>query len=293
MKVEKVERKSMIIRESGRSTDFISPSFGHGCLYNCTYCYMKRHKPDALSIANNPETILGKMNDHLLTLDTKVSNQTHPEFWTYDISCNEDFALHLKYHDWKLIFDWFKYNEQGVLGSFATKCVKEELLSYNSFDLEGQPRIRIRMSLMPEVYRQDLEPNTATIKDRILFIDRLIEAGYDVDINFSPVIVHPGAFELYRGLFEEVALNVKKENWDRVDCEVIFLTHNEDKHLYNLENNLTGEELLWRPDMQEAKTSQYGGKNIRYNWKLKKQLIKEWTKLHNSIIPWNTIRYIF
>jgi hypothetical protein len=36
--VEKVTRKSMVIRPSGRSTDFISPSFGHGCLYNCTYC---------------------------------------------------------------------------------------------------------------------------------------------------------------------------------------------------------------------------------------------------------------
>lgn len=36
--VEKVTRKSMLIRPSGRSTDFISPSFGHGCLYNCTYC---------------------------------------------------------------------------------------------------------------------------------------------------------------------------------------------------------------------------------------------------------------
>jgi pyruvate-formate lyase-activating enzyme len=36
--IEKVTRKSMIIRPSGRSTDFISPSFGFGCLYDCTYC---------------------------------------------------------------------------------------------------------------------------------------------------------------------------------------------------------------------------------------------------------------
>jgi len=34
--VEEVVRKSMIIRPSGRSTDFIAPSFGHGCLYNCS-----------------------------------------------------------------------------------------------------------------------------------------------------------------------------------------------------------------------------------------------------------------
>lgn len=36
--IEQVTRKSMIIRPSGRSTDYISPSFGHGCLYNCSYC---------------------------------------------------------------------------------------------------------------------------------------------------------------------------------------------------------------------------------------------------------------
>ncbi len=53
MVVTKVARKSMIIRPSGRSTDFISPSFGHGCLYNCTYCYMKRHKPEGLILQPN------------------------------------------------------------------------------------------------------------------------------------------------------------------------------------------------------------------------------------------------
>ena len=36
--VESVVRKSMVIRPSGRSTDFIAPSFGYGCLFNCTYC---------------------------------------------------------------------------------------------------------------------------------------------------------------------------------------------------------------------------------------------------------------
>jgi hypothetical protein len=29
--MKKVTRKSLIIRESGRSTDFITPSFGYGC----------------------------------------------------------------------------------------------------------------------------------------------------------------------------------------------------------------------------------------------------------------------
>ena len=37
-------RKSMTIRPSGRSSDYISPSFGHGCLFNCSYCIL----PDTL-----------------------------------------------------------------------------------------------------------------------------------------------------------------------------------------------------------------------------------------------------
>ena len=36
--VKEVTRKTFDIRPSGRSTDFITPSFGYGCLYNCAYC---------------------------------------------------------------------------------------------------------------------------------------------------------------------------------------------------------------------------------------------------------------
>lgn len=36
--VTQVYRKSMLIRPSGRSTDYISPSFGHGCLYKIFGC---------------------------------------------------------------------------------------------------------------------------------------------------------------------------------------------------------------------------------------------------------------
>jgi spore photoproduct lyase len=84
--IEKVIRKSMIIRPSGRSTDFISPSFGHGCLYNCSYCYMKRHKPFGLDIAKNTMNILTEINNHAIFSVVDKPNQTHSKFITYDIS---------------------------------------------------------------------------------------------------------------------------------------------------------------------------------------------------------------
>ena len=283
--LNKLVRKSMVIRPSGRSTDYISPSFGYGCLYNCTYCYMKRHKPEGLDVATNTMDILTEVNSHCAFADVKKPNQTHNEYITYDISCNEDFALHAKHHEWVKIFDFFK-NHPNAMGSFATKYVNPILTEYNP-----QGKIRIRFSLMPQNISDELEPNTSKIIDRIKAIDAFIDAGYDVHINFSPVVVYDNWLEDYEYLFQLVNDYVDYKNI--VKAEVIFLTHNENKHNYNLINNLSGEDLLWNPDIQEDKISQYGGKNIRYKLELKSQYIKEWTELHDKIIGWNQLRYIF
>ena len=287
--VKKVTRKSMIIRPSGRSTDFISPSFGFGCVYNCSYCYMKRHKPKGLDIATNPEDILTAINNHVYFAEVDKPNQTHPEFITYDISCNEDFALHAKFHDWQYIFDFFK-NHPLAMGSFATKYVNTKLLDYNP-----NGKIRIRFSLMPRQFQKELEPNTSSISERIAAVHYFLKAGYEVHLNFSPVIVHDNWLLYYEELFNSVATAAETFGWnnDRVKAEVIFLTHNNSKHIYNTLNDIPGEDLIWRPDIQESKTSQYGGENIRYKYDLKAEYIREFIKLHDEIIPWNTIRYIF
>ena len=109
------------------------------------------------------------------------------------------------------------------------------------------------------------------------------------------MIITPGWLAEYEKLFEKVNRFAKEHKWDdgSVKAEVIFLTHNKNKHEYNIEHNLPGEDLLWIPDFQENKKSQYGGLNIRYKTGFKKQLVNTWTKLHDEIIPWNTIRYIF
>lgn len=285
MQVEKIRRKTFTIRESGRSTDFISPSFGHGCLYNCTYCYMKRHKPEGLDIATNPEDILTEINSHVWFAQVEKPNQTHECYVTYDISCNEDFALHAKFHKWEQIFKFFK-DHPLAMGSFATKYVNPVLLSYNP-----EQKIRIRFSLMPQEYSTLLEPRTSLIIDRIKAIDTFIQAGYDVHINFSPVIVQPGWIDKYIELFELVEQHVTQKHV--VKSEVIFLTHNANKHAYNVEHQLPGESLLWNPKIQEGKVSQYGGSNIRYQHVLKASFIHQFKEIHSQIIPWNTIRYIF
>jgi spore photoproduct lyase len=288
MVVEKVTRKSMIIRPSGRSTDFISPSFGHGCLYDCSYCYMKRHKPEGLSVATNTMDILTEINSHAFFATVDKPNQTG-EFITYDISCNEDFALHAKYHDWKTIFEFFR-DHPLAMGSFATKYFNKDLLDFNP---EG--KIRIRFSMMPYELQQQLEPNTSSVNERLSAVKYFLEAGYEVHLNFSPVIVHDNWLQHYMSLFNTIDRIAKVHGWadDRVKAEVIFLTHNEEKHKYNVEHKLPGEGFLWTPKIQEGKISQYGGRNVRYEHNRKVDYINQFIQIHDSIIPWNTIRYIF
>ena len=172
------------------------------------------------------------------------------------------------------------------MGSFATKYVNPMLLEFNPLN-----KIRIRFSLMPQHMSDLHEPYTTKIIDRIKAINTFIDAGYDVHVNFSPVILYKNWKQDYTDLFN--MLNDYVEHKDCVLAEVIFLTHNESKHIKNMENHPETEKHLWVPKLQEVKTSQYGGKNYRYKLGLKRNYINKFIELHNSIIPWNTIRYIF
>lgn len=281
-----VERKKVDIRKSGRSSDYISPSFIYGCLYKCAYCYCQRYTED-VSIGTNIDKMLWQIEHHISTLGEKIPNQTHEKYWTYDLGCNTDIPLMWKHYDWIKVFDFFK-NHPKAFGTFATKRVNLQLLDYNP-----ERKIRIRFSLMPQELSDILEPNTSPILERIAAIEPFYKAGYDVHVNFSPVIINPESKAMYENLFHQ--LNTIPEYLkEHVKAEVILLTHNEGKHLKNLEKGLNkAEELLWTPAIQEEKTSQFGGENIRYKRGLKGQYIQTFRNLHSQIIPWNKIRYIF
>lgn len=287
-KVQTEKRKTFTFHVSGRSSDFITPSFGFGCLFNCTYCTCKRHIPDGLKIATNPMDIMTELNSHVLFCDIEKPNQTDPEYVTYDISCNEDFALHYKYHPWQKIFEFFRDHPRAK-ATLATKTIPVEFLKFNP-----QRKVRIRFSLMPQRISSILEPNTAKIQSRLNAINDFIDAGYEVHVNFSPVVVYEGWGNDYRELFKLLDQAVRPEYKEQVLAEVIFLTHNRRKHEYNIENQLPGEDLIWTPHLQETKISQVSQqKNLRYQRGIKKDFVNAFIEVHDEVIPWNRIRYIF
>ena len=73
----------------------------------------------------------------------------------------------------------------------------------------------------------------------------------------------------------------------------LIFQNNFKKHTINLERHPKTEVDLWVLNKQEVKKSQYGGENIRYKLGMKSEYISQFKELHNQIIPWNTIRYIF
>ena len=143
---------------------------------------------------------------------------------------------------------------------------------------------RIRVSLMPQKYSDVLEPNTDSISKRIQSIPNL-QNYMEVHINYSPIIYEEGWLDEYRNLFQEV-----KDAGIDTKCECIFLTHNVNQHERNSESV---QSLLWKPDLQESKDSQYAADNIRYKWQMKRDMIEQFKALYAEFFDLSNIRYIF
>lgn len=97
----------------------------------------------------------------------------------------------------------------------------------------------------------------------------------------------------YEQLFEQVDNTLSWEAKQQLQAEVIFLTHNEQLHQVNMSWHSQGEDLLWRPELQEEKVSQTGGKNVRYKSGLKRNLVESFSALLAKRLPYCNIRYVF
>lgn len=79
----------------------------------------------------------------------------------------------------------------------------------------------------------------------------------------------------------------------QVAAEVIFLTHHAGLHDVNVRWHPKGEALIWRPDLQEAKTTGQGGDALRYRHGLKGSLVGEFRALLARKLPFCRVRYAF
>lgn len=282
-------------------------------------CYVARRKGYANPITTfvNFDRIAKYLRGHLPRWEKKLGPkteqppdvlQTDPVNYTYDIGENCDCSVDdLVSDNVKDLIALFRDEMPGGKASFATKFVNRRLLDY-----DPQRSTRIRFSLMPSHVARVVDVRTSKIEDRIAAIPDFWEAGYEVHLNFSPVILYEGWEKDYAELFRQVddvvsghpqADKIRKQ----LKCEVIMLTHNEKLHEVNMRWHPKAEEqYLWRykdnedgtnkfglPVLQQRKLSQNGMVNLRYKNNHKKSGCETFTKLIGKHLPYCNIRYIF
>jgi len=285
------EKRSLRARPNGRSSDWIAPSTANGCAMACSYCYVPRRKGYAnpITVFVNIEQVLGYLERHVGRQGRKTEpNQCDPVDWVYDIGessdCSVDALLSDNVADLISLFARL----DGAKASFATKFVNRGLL-----DLDPRGGTRVRFSLMPAAVSRRVDLRTSPIAQRIEAIDDFVAAGYEVHVNLSPVIVHDGWLEAWDELLTRLDDGTGPAAKDQMGAEVIFLTHNEALHEVNLGWHPRGEELLWRPDLQQRKRSQTGGWNLRYETTRKRGYVDELLALVARRTPWLDVRYAF
>ena len=138
-----------------------------------------------------------------------------------------------------------------------------------------------------------LDVRTSPVHRRIAAASEFVAAGYEVHLNFSPVVVYDGWLDDWRALFRDVDDALSPAAKAQLAGEVIFLTLNEALHLVNLGWHPKAESLLWTPENQEGKESEQGQRNVRYRTGTKGRYVRELTGLIGRELPYCRVRYAF
>ena len=289
------ERKGLTPRTNGRSADYIFPSHVIGCELHCAYCYVARHRQNGNPIERY--TNLDKLIDNTVTFLKNLGHkqkptQCHPTRWSIDIGESTDLLSRNNIDSTNHIIQQL-IERTECQPTFATKLGHPA--NVRKLKPVTDDRARIRMSLMPQSIASIVEVGSARIKDRIAGIDAAYDIGYEVHLNFSPIILYEGWLDDYRKLLEEIDAAIAGDVRKQLKCEVIMLTHHPRLHKLNERWLPEAEQLLWRPDLQEYKCNSRGNSDIlRYKANtVKRNALDKFEGMLTEILPNCEIRYAF
>ena len=258
--------KTLTTKDNNNSANCIAPNIIYGCFGGCvdTYCYMSRYNGHRVFVNENVDEIFQYVVEWEKGF-SKVPDQQDPIYTMVDIACNTDLVLMQKHIPGGL-HDYLKrYDDHHQLNTtMATKY--PSLLKLDVTKFNKKPRVRV--SLMPQVYANILEPKMQKTQLRIKEIQRLKDLGWEVHINYSPLVFYPGWKDEYQELFHMVSA-IAGEN----KCEVIALT------------NHANQMAKASPEAQELMRRAYEKKNekgiMRYPIKHKTRLLEEFKQLYS------------
>jgi len=269
--------KTLVTKDNNNSANCIAPNIIYGCFGGCvnSYCYMSRYNNNVF-VNKNVDDIFKSVIEWEKSF-TKIPDQQDPVYTMVDIACNTDLVLMQKHMPEPLIKYLKRYDDHPRLNStMATKYPSLLNIDVNHFN--KKPRVRV--SLMPQIYSDILEPKMQKISERIFDINRLKNLGWEVHCNYSPVVFYPGWEKHYDNLFKEVKLNAGENK-----CEVIALTNHK-----NQMSRSTDEAQELMKYSSEVKNKQG---IMRYPLSYKYKLLNKFTDIYSKYFDPKTIRYIF
>ncbi len=141
-----------------------------------------------ITVFTNIEQITGYLRRHVARQGPKTEpDQCDPDAWVYDLGENSDCSVDAMVSDNVADLVATFAELPTAKASFATKYVNRQLL-----DLDPRGRTRIRFSVMPEDDALVLYIRTSRVAERIAAVDDFVEAGYEVHLNLSPVVLRKG-----------------------------------------------------------------------------------------------------
>ena len=278
MAIKRQETKTLVTKPNNNSANAIAPNIIYGCFGGCvgTYCYMSRFNGKRVFVNTNVDDIVSSVFKWADTYN-KVPDQQDPTYKMVDVACNTDLVLMQKHLPISLEEYLMQYDAHSEVNTtMATKYPGLLKLDVNHFN--KKPRVRV--SLMPQSYSDILEPKMQSIESRIKDIDRLKKLGWEVHINYSPVIIYKNFRQEYIDLFELV-----KREAGINKCEVIFLTN----HPMQMErvDGLASEMMGKSNQVKNASGV------MRYPLDYKSKAINIFKEEYAKFFNLDTIRYIF
>ena len=207
-------RKTHKFVENHKTSDFLVPYTSSGCTASCMYCYLvcNYNKCAYLRLFVNREQMLEKI--------IKTAEKSEKEL-TFEIGSNSDLILENSITgNLKWTIENFKNAKKGKLTLPTKFDMVDDILN-----LDHQGKITIRMSVNPEEIINKVEFGTSRLKERVIAINKLKEAGYNIGILIAPVIMVENWKELYSELIKYLEGNLSEKVKKEAFFEIIFMTY--------------------------------------------------------------------
>ena len=269
-------RKTHKYEENHKVSDFLVPYTSSGCIAMCMYCYLvcNYNKCAYLRLFVNREQMLEKI--------IKTANKSDKNL-CFEIGSNSDLILENTITN-NLVWTIknFSKSPKGIL-TFPTKFdIVDPIL-----DIHGKERVIVRMSVNPEEIINKVEFGTSRLKDRIIAINKLSEAGYKIGILIAPIILIQNWKELYKDLIVKLSDELYTKVKETVFFELIFMTYSYIHKMINHDAFPNALELF----NKELMTMRGRGKYM-YKTSVKDEAKEYMQNLLNEYFPNNKILYI-